>query len=64
MVDVLETAVENHPGDFDFHLMLAKAYLGTGVANERGLEVARRAVELNSSSREAWDTLGALERLE
>lgn len=63
MINTLESAVEHHPNDFYCHFMLAKAYAETGVPSERALEVAKRAVELNSSSKEAWDMLEKLQRM-
>jgi arylsulfatase A-like enzyme/tetratricopeptide (TPR) repeat protein len=64
VVNTLESAVAHNPDNFNLHFMLARAYAETGVPSERALEVAKRAVELNSSSRKAWDLLERLQRME
>jgi pentatricopeptide repeat protein len=63
MIPVLEEAIVHFPEDFNCHFILAKAYEETGAAGEKSIAVAKRAVELNASSREAWDVLETLQKM-
>jgi arylsulfatase A-like enzyme/Flp pilus assembly protein TadD len=62
-IPALEEAIIHFPKDFNCHFILAKAYEETGRTGDEQIAVAKRAVELNSSSREAWDVLETLQKM-
>ncbi len=61
-IEILEASVRQHPVDFLSSFLLAKAFLKAGIRNEKGLDAARRAKELNPSSREAQELLRMLKQ--
>lgn len=63
-VETLETAVGAYPHDFDCHLKLAQAYVREKIFHDKALETAKKAVELDNKSQEAWDAFNALHALQ
>jgi len=59
----LEEAAGLFRDDYSIQFALAKTSLRKGVATDAALAAARRAVELNADSTEAWDALSGLEKL-
>lgn len=61
LVAVYPKALKAHPDNFACHLRLARAYLELGISSDESIAAAARAVELDTSSQEAWNMLNTLQ---